>query len=138
MESAVFELRASFRSGPTSTQYSRAQRGCPICADRGISPAKPGYLYIVVSDEHRALKWGIANIEQRLNQHVTQGWELAARSDFDLTGDAWAFERQIKIWIRGQGIPKALTADQMKYRGHTETALLVDISCRLSCGTSSL
>ncbi len=74
---------------------------------------------------------GIANIEQRLAQHVSQEWELVARWNFDLTRDAWAFERQIKSWVRGQGIPKALTADQMKYGGHTETAYLADLSLQL-------
>lgn len=72
-----------------------------------------------------------ANIDQRLTQHVSQGWKLVARWNFDLTRDAWAFERQIKAWVRGQGIPKALTADQMKYGGHTETAYLPDIGLAL-------
>lgn len=113
--------------GPTLHNIRGAQRGCPACAERGINPARPGYLYLVVNNDHQALKWGIANIEQRLTQHVSQGWDLVARWDFELTGDAWAFERQIKIWVRGQGIPKALRADQMKYRGHTETAFVADV-----------
>ncbi|MEV6841532.1 hypothetical protein AB0N17_45060 [Streptomyces sp. NPDC051133] len=113
--------------GPTLHNIRGVQGGCPVCAERGIGPTKPGYLYLLVHDGFRALKWGIANIEQRLAQHVSQGWTLVARWDFDLTRDAWAFERQIKSWVRGQGIPKALTADQMKYGGHTETAYLAGI-----------
>ncbi|MEV4905732.1 hypothetical protein AB0N46_13890 [Streptomyces albidoflavus] len=73
------------------------------------------------------MKWGIANIEQRITQHVSQGWKLVARWNFDLTGDAWAFERQIKAWVRRQGLPRALAAAQMKYGGHTETAFLPDV-----------
>jgi hypothetical protein len=71
--------------GPTLHNIRGPQRGCPTCAGRSINPAKPGYLYLVVHDGHQALKWGIANIEQRLTQHVSQGWELIARWDFDLT-----------------------------------------------------
>lgn len=117
--------------GPTLHNIRGSQKGCAACAERGIDPNKPGYLYLVVHDGHQALKWGIANIEQRLAQHLSQGWTLVARWDFDLTRDAWAFERQIKAWVRGQGIPKALAADQMKYRGHTETAYLADINLQL-------
>jgi predicted GIY-YIG superfamily endonuclease len=114
--------------GPTLHNIRGTQGGCPTCAERGIDPAKPGYLYLVAHDGHRSLKWGIANIEHRLTQHLSQGWTHVARWNFDRTGDAWAFERQIKAWVRGQGIPRALAADQMKYRGHTETASLADIS----------
>ncbi|MFE4256129.1 hypothetical protein ACFRU3_43240 [Streptomyces sp. NPDC056910] len=114
--------------GPTLHNIRGVQGGCPTCAQRGINPARPGYLYLVVHDSHGALKWGIANIEQRITQHVSQGWELVARWDFNLTGDAWAFERQVKAWIRGQGIPRALAGDQMKYGGHTETAFLSDVT----------
>jgi hypothetical protein len=85
-------------------------------------------LYLVVHDEYAALKWGIANIEQRLTQHVSQGWHIVARWNFEYTRDAWAIEREVKAWIRGRGIPPALTSGQMKYRGHTETALLSDVS----------
>ncbi|MFE2409966.1 hypothetical protein ACFXDE_16685 [Kitasatospora sp. NPDC059408] len=117
--------------GPTLHNIRGAQGGCATCAERGINPAKPGYLYLVSHDGHQALKWGIANVEQRLAQHVSQEWELVARWNFDLTRDAWAFERQIKSWVRGQGIPRALTADQMKFGGHTETAYLADITLQL-------
>ncbi|MFE3263682.1 hypothetical protein [Streptomyces sp. NPDC059215] len=113
--------------GPALHNIRGLQGGCPTCAQRGINPAKPGYLYLVVHDGHHALKWGIANSEQRVIQHASQGWELVSRWDFDLTGDAWAYERQIKTWVRGQGVPQALTVDQMKYGGHTETASLRDV-----------
>jgi predicted GIY-YIG superfamily endonuclease len=114
--------------GPTLHNIRSGQGGCPTCAERGINPAKPGYLYLVIHDGHAALKWGIANIEQRLAQHLSQGWRLVARWDFDVTRDAWEIERQVKTWVRGQGLPPALTADQMKYRGHTETVLTEDMS----------
>ncbi|MBM9624426.1 hypothetical protein [Streptomyces zhihengii] len=117
--------------GPTLHNIRGSQGGCGFCAERGIDPSKPGYLYLVVHDGHQALKWGIANLEQRLAQHLSQHWRLVARWNFDLTRDAWAFERQIKAWVRGQGIPKALAADQMKYRGHTETAYLSDMTLQL-------
>ena len=117
--------------GPTLHNVRGSQGGCAACAERGIDPTKPGYLYLVVHDGYQALKWGIANIDQRLTQHVSQGWKLVARWNFDLTRDAWAIERQIKAWVRGQGVPKALAADQMKYGGHTETAYLADIGLAL-------
>jgi hypothetical protein len=52
--------------GPTLHNIRGAQGGCPACAERGINPAKPGYLYLVVNNRYKALKWGIANVEQRL------------------------------------------------------------------------
>ncbi|WP_307058418.1 hypothetical protein [Streptomyces achromogenes] len=117
--------------GPTLHNIRGSQGGCPTCAERGINPARPGYFYLVVHDGHGALKWGIANLEQRISQHVSQGWRLVARWNFKQTSDAWAVERQIKTWVRGQGIPRALTAGQMKYGGHTETAFLADIDVHL-------
>ena len=113
--------------GPRLHSIRGPQGGCPTCAERGINPAKPGYLYLVTHDEHKALKWGIANIEQRILQHVSQGWHLAARWNFETVKDAWEIEREVKTWIRGQGIGPALGAGEMKYRGHTETALIDDI-----------
>ncbi|MFF8633560.1 hypothetical protein ACF052_05020 [Streptomyces pilosus] len=117
--------------GPTLHNIRGRQGGCPTCAERGINPARPGYLYLAVHDGHRALKWGIANTEQRITQHVSQGWHLVARWNFEFTRDAWAFERQIKTWVRGQGIPPALSVGQMKYGGHTETAHVADIDLHL-------
>jgi hypothetical protein len=114
--------------GPTLHNIRAGQGGCPTCAERGIDPAKPGYLYVVAHDEHAALKWGIANIEQRVTQHVSQGWHIVARWNFEYSRDAWAIEREVKAWVRGRGIPPALSPEQMKYRGHTETALLSDIT----------
>jgi hypothetical protein len=61
-------------------------------------------------------------------QHVSQGWRLVARWEFELSRDAWEIERQVKSWVRGRGFPPALSAGQMKYRGHTETVLIEDVS----------
>lgn len=94
--------------GPRLHNNRGMSRGCSNCEERGIKPTKPGDLYRVVHDPHKALKWGTANIEHRLTQDKFVGWECVARWDFDLTRDAWAFERQIKIWERGQAVPKAL------------------------------
>lgn len=114
--------------GPTLHNIRSGQGGCPTCAERGINPTKPGYLYIVEHGEYAALKWGIANVEQRIAQHVSQGWRLVARWDFKLARDAWEIERQVKTWVRSLGFPPALSADQMKYRGYTETVLAGDVS----------
>ncbi|HTT54176.1 MAG TPA: hypothetical protein VMH35_22525 [Streptosporangiaceae bacterium] len=116
--------------GPTLHNIRSGQGGCPTCAERGINPAKPGYFYIVEHDEYAALKWGIANVEKRIAQHVAQGWRLVARWNFVLTEDAWEIERQVKSWVRNQGFPPAVSADQMKYRGHTETVLINDVSIK--------
>lgn len=117
--------------GPTLHNIRSGQGGCPTCAERGINPARRGYLYLVVNDDIGAFKWGIANIEQRIAQHVSQGWHPKARWNFDATRDAWEIERAVKSWIRGQGIPPAVAAGEMKYRGHTETARLADIDLAL-------
>jgi hypothetical protein len=119
--------------GPSLHNIRNGQGGCPTCAKRGINPAKPGYLYLVIHEEYNALKWGIANIEQRIKQHTSQGWKLIARWDFDYVRDAWEIEREIKSSVRGQGFPPALRSGQMKYRGHTETVLIKDVSSEDLC-----
>ncbi|TCO15689.1 hypothetical protein EV652_12162 [Kribbella steppae] len=83
------------------------QGGCAVCAKRGINPTLPGYLYVVIHEQHQALKWGIANLEYRVAQHRSEGWLLLARWNFHLAGDAWEAERQIKAWVRRKGIPQS-------------------------------
>lgn len=114
--------------GPTLHNIRSGQGGCPTCAERRINLAKPGYLNIVEHDEYVALKWGIANIDQRISRHVAQGWRPCCLLEFDLKRDAWEFERQVKSWVRNPGFPAAVSAAQMKYRGHTETVLTNDVS----------
>lgn len=104
------------------------QGGCTRCAVRGMNMTEVGYLYIVIHDGHKALKVGIANIEQRLVQHVSQGWRLHSRWDFDRAQTAREVEEQVLRWIRGAGIPYGVPAESMKYRGYTETAPLDRLS----------
>jgi hypothetical protein len=113
--------------GPTLHNIRNGQGGCGVCAIRGIDPTKPGYLYVVIHEQLHVLKWGIANLDYRLTQHEMQGWRLAARWDFAEVRDAWNFERQAKTWVRSKGIPRALSANEMKYGGHTETAYVSDL-----------
>ncbi|MGS2641787.1 GIY-YIG nuclease family protein [Streptosporangium sp. LJ11] len=102
--------------------------GCTKCAVRGIDLTKSGYLYLVVHNGHRALKVGIANINERLRQHTSLGWQVVGRWEADVTQDAREIEREVLAWFRRLGIPYAFERGEMQHRGYTETASLDDIN----------
>ena len=114
---------------PSLHSVRNGQGGCTKCAVRGIDLTKPGYLYLVRHDGHRALKVGIANINERLRQHTSLGWQVVGRWDASATQDAREIEREVLRWFKQLGIPFALERNEMRYRGYTETASLdhVDI-----------
>jgi hypothetical protein len=103
------------------------QGGCTQCAMPGINLTKPGYLYLVRHDGHQALKVGIANIDERLRQHTSLGWQVVGRWDANVTQDAREIEREVLAWFKKLGIPYAFEQGEMKYRGYTETASLEQI-----------
>ena len=115
---------------PSLHNVRSGQGGCTRCAVRGIDLTKPGYLYLVRHDGHRALKVGIANINERLRQHTSLGWQVVGRWDADIVQDAREIEREVLTWFKKLGIPFGLERGEMKYRGYTETASLdqVDIT----------
>jgi hypothetical protein len=109
---------------PSLHNIRSRQGGCTKCAVRGIDLTKPGYLYLVRHDGHRALKVGIANISERLRQHTSLGWQVVGRWEADIVQDAREIEREVLSWFKKLGIPFALERGEMKYRGYTETASL--------------
>jgi hypothetical protein len=104
--------------------------GCTKCAVRGIDLTKPGYLYLVEHNTHRALKVGIANINERLRQHTSLGWLVVGRWEASIVQDAREIEREVLAWYSRLGIPYAFERGEMKYRGYTETASLENISTK--------
>lgn len=115
---------------PSLHSIRSGQGGCTKCAVRGIDLTKPGYLYLVRHDGYRALKVGIANIDERLRQHTSLGWQVVGRWEADIVQDAREIEREVLTWFKKLGIPFGLERGDMKYRGYTETASLhhVDIT----------
>lgn len=63
----------------TSTVANRSNgQGCPSCARTGFNPSKEGWLYFLQHPEWNMQQIGISNvIEERLNRHFRNGWELA-------------------------------------------------------------
>jgi hypothetical protein len=114
---------------PSLHSIRSGQGGCTKCAVRGIDLTKPGYLYLVRHDRYGALKVGIANIDERLRQHISLGWQVVGRWEADIVQDAREIEREVLTWFKKLGIPFGLEREEMKYRGYTETASLdhVDI-----------
>lgn len=106
----------------------RTGRGCRYCAEIGIDYSAPGYLYLIVHNEYKSLKIGIANSNprkkyyDRLNQHEKRGWELMQRWDFDLTEKAFRVEQGFLEWVRLElGLPQYLDVEEMPQGGATET-----------------
>ncbi|MFJ8475734.1 hypothetical protein [Kitasatospora sp. NPDC094011] len=135
-------LRCGYTVAPSLHNVRAGQGGCTHCAKRGIDLGAPGYLYVVVHDQRLALKVGIANVDERLRQHESQGWRVSARWNVNITQDAREVERETLAWLRYRGIPYAFERGEMKYRGYTETASLKDVPSdeligfidRLDCG----
>jgi hypothetical protein len=116
---------------PTLHNIRSGQGGCTKCAVRGIDLTKPGYLYLVQHDGYRALKVGIANIDERLRQHTSLGWEIVGRWEAEIVQDAREIEREVLTWFKKLGVPFALEQGEMKYRGYTETASLDHVETKL-------
>jgi Probable Zinc-ribbon domain len=59
---------------PADIKNRTAGRGCPTCAEYGFNHGATAVIYLVVSEEHSAIKVGVANrADGRLAQHARQG-----------------------------------------------------------------
>ena len=96
-------------------------RSCDTCAERGIDLQKPGYLYLVVHDQHQAGKLGIATDASRVKQHEARGWATYRSWPVQVTEIAWAAEQEVLAWIRRSGRAPTVPASLMRHGGWTET-----------------
>lgn len=103
-------------------------RCCDSCATRGIDLSRPGFLYLVTSQELRSVKIGISTSEARIAQHASKGWVEVARWSTSRTELAWAVEQKVLSWIRRAGIGPSLDADMLPQGGWSETASVDDVS----------
>lgn len=89
--------------------------GCPVCAIPGYNPSRYGYVYVLVSNDHRYMKIGLSNFpKKRIRTLVT----------------STPFEFSVKGWIKFEGklapqeetkIHKILTSAEFKnFDGCTE------------------
>jgi len=85
----------------------------------------PTYVYLLESEEFDAYKVGITGVHHRTRNRIDlfgpKGWELVHKVEYPTRREARAAERAIVDSWRDLGCGPAVTADQMKYGGETET-----------------
>lgn len=93
--------------------------GCPVCAERGYNPNKPGWIYILIFETF--IKYGITNnTNRRFKDHEKNGRYTVALSKLYEDGkQAQLWERNIKIIFGGRFVSKEIMPD-----GYTETLSL--------------
>ena len=103
----------------------RAGHGCIYCQDRAFNFNDPSYFYIMFHQDMHSLKVGIGNTTSnadRIKTHISDGWELLKRYDFDKGDMAMKVEKKVLKWIRKDlKLPIHLTKEFFKRAGHTET-----------------
>jgi hypothetical protein len=108
-----------------STVNNRSHgQGCPMCADYGFQPSKPGYVYFLQHLMHGAFKVGITNTgTRRLATFQEDGWQILHLELFQDGRHAQAVEGAVKRWWRRDlGLPMWLSqADMARTGGWTET-----------------
>lgn len=123
--------KAQIRPGPRLNDVRNgSQGGCTSCSDTSFKHAEPAYVYLVANYGARWLKWGKANdLENRLREHTRQGFhEEVGRWFFELGAEATSVEKAIRAKVRTLGATAQIDKSLMRYKGHTETASLDEIS----------
>ena len=99
--------------------------GCPSCADYGLKPNLPSYIYLIKHSKYVALKIGIANsnkVRDRLGKHQENGWELINKKSFRTGAKARRVELGCLNYLRiERKLPTHLLPKQMPQGGWTET-----------------
>lgn len=125
-------LRCNRKVSPSFWNVQRGG-GCVYCANHGIGPETPCYLYLIMNENLDALKIGIGAIgSDRLKVHLSKGWELVKLWE-DFNGDSVReIERQtIKWWRAETGFRQGLPKDSMPQSGYTETIPLHRIDLKI-------
>lgn len=114
-----FQCICGYKWFTTPSNIMRAS-GCPVCADYGYNPGKPGWLYILIFAGF--IKYGITNnLEGRLYTHKRKNGEytIAITKLYQDGVIAQNWEKSIKIIFGGRHITKEIMPD-----GYTETLSL--------------
>ncbi|WND32904.1 hypothetical protein RI578_41985 (plasmid) [Streptomyces sp. BB1-1-1] len=114
-------------SAPVPGSIPGHHRACPVCARLDISPVEPGYLYLAVHDDLRALGWAVAQGRHRLHS-IGRSWRPLARWHLAAAQDAWAFGRHLKQQLRGNGCPPVPKADAAPDMAWAQTVSLEHVS----------
>jgi len=110
---------------PTYHMVSQRSGGCRYCSTGGLDFTLPAYIYLITNIELQAHKIGISGEyanEDRLWDHIKQGWTLYKKKTY-LTADKALFVEQLTLrWLREErGLPAFLSKEQMPQAGWTET-----------------
>lgn len=118
------------RPGPRLADIRRGQGGCTQCADYCFKQNEPAHIYLVVNHAARFLKWGKANdVQNRLQEHARQGFDRSeGRWTFPVGAIATTVENATGDAVRALGATTQIAKKLMRYKGHTETASLDEIS----------
>lgn len=103
-----------------STVNNRSHgQGCPLCAERGFQPSKPGYVYFLRHKSYASFKVGITNVgTTRLALFQEDGWEILNLELFEDGAQALAVETAIKRWWRKDlGLPAWVSPEMMARTG---------------------
>lgn len=99
--------------------------GCKYCATKGMDFTLPAYIYLITHEEYSAHKVGIGGEhakEDRMTDHIRQGWKLYKKKTFLSADDTWEVEQETLRWLREErGLGPYLSAEQMPQAGWTET-----------------
>ena len=102
-------------------RYSNSA-GCPTCNfGGGFNPGRRGLLYVVESDGYDFYKFGITNVEARVDRIATHRRRHGAvlRWSWEDAGTVVArAEERVRRWKRDEGLPHGLSSGEP---GYTET-----------------
>jgi|TARA_B110001454_G_scaffold218768_1_gene247835 hypothetical protein len=105
---------------------------CKYCAERGMSLAEPGLLYLVAKEG--VMKIGISQqvfnciYNGRIYGHRRDGWKVIKEWRFDIGEEAHSIEQSVLSWWRDElKAPMALTENDMPKGGWTETASIEEV-----------
>jgi hypothetical protein len=93
-------------------------RGCPNCSVGGFDSTKPGWLYLIQSNELRARKIGISNFETKRLENYDSSWLVIATWHSDSGLLIRSIETQMLRVIRLEfGLPVFLSQSEMARAG---------------------
>ncbi|GLV98543.1 hypothetical protein Slala05_21750 [Streptomyces lavendulae subsp. lavendulae] len=119
------------RPGPRLNDVRNGdQGGCTTCSDTSFKQTEPAHVYLVVNPQTHFIKWGKANnLQNRLAEHARQGFDQEVKWwPFPTGAEATEVEKKIRPRVRAVGATTQADRRLMRYKGHTETASLTEIS----------
>ena len=125
-------MRCDREVTPRRAGILKGQGGCKYCATTGLDRTAPGVLYLLRHESFQTLKIGVtstASKTDRVEKHLSFGWEEIRRWDFENAGNAEAVESLVlSMWRRDIGAPPAMAASDMPQGGFSETVAMLWVS----------